>query len=382
MSYYSFRQIIGTIGLVCWPMIAQSALATSATNDSLIILEADGKSYTVQHTIASDGPLIVLDIPADATLRQLNFLGPNQDVLRENKPQSDSPVQLWDGVALVRYQHEYKDELIQTGPNSYRLSIPSLPQNFAVENGDISRSSYTWVFPENIELTSYSAVSDDMGSWRFKDNELAYEQTDRFAVTLSIEFKVRETAQVAAAALPLSTDTFCVPTAGNDDQCASDSDADTVPDYRDVCLDQKVQDDNVKQTAPNDLANTEQISDWQRLFGCAGNTHLILNDVQFPSGYSYLDVDSRKSLDRVAKAIQTIDKHFEIGAHTDNKGDEATNLSLAKKRAETVRYYLLLRGVDPNQIRAKGYGEKFPIVENTTLEGQRLNRRIEITEVQ
>ena len=76
------------------------------------------------------------------------------------------------------------------------------------------------------------------------------------------------------------------------------------------------------------------------------------------------------------------DTHFEIGAHTDNKGNENTNLALAKKRADTVRYYLLLRGVDPNQIRAKGYGEEFPIMDNSTVEGQRGNRRIEITPVQ
>jgi len=406
MTCFSIHKTISSGGLLCWAIIAQSALAASATSDALIILEADGRSFTLQHTIASDGPLVALDIPAGATTQQLSYLGPNQSLHRQNASQPDSLVQLWEGVALVRYQHHYEDELIQTGPNTYRLTIPSLPQNFAVENGDITRSSYSWVFPENFELISYSAVSEDMGRWQLQDSELAYEQTERFAVTLTIEYKMHPPTTSAMTARAFTTEEFCVPNPDNLDLCATDTDKDSIPDYRDVCLSEnpiqissnsvnldpemtEVQashnvnatqetaqvylDELIGPTVLNEQEDAENISEsnWGHVFGCNDENHLTLADVQFPSGFTYLDISSRHTLDRVAEALKVTEGVFEIGAHTDNR-----------KRADTVRYYLLLRGVNPNQIRAKGYGEKIPLYDNATIDGQRGNRRIEVMRIQ
>ncbi len=389
-------------------MIAQPLFAASATSDALFIVSDDGRSVTVQHTIASDGPLVALDIPVEPDARHLRFLGPNKAMHQENAFERTNPIQLWDGVALIRYQYQYEDELLQTGPNTFQLSIPSLPQNFAVENGDITRSSYTWVFPNSIELTSYSAISEDMGRWQLSENELSYEQTERFAVTLTIEYKTTSKQPTGKKLSQAEVNNvFCFPTPDNPDLCAKDIDNDSVPDYRDVCRETHTNQSSVdaltinaepiaepkaeiaanatahpanKHTATQNLET--ETSSWTRLLGCDDMTNIVLKDVRFPSGFSYLDIGSREALDRLAEALQRTDQHFEIGAHTDNAGQVDTNLALAKKRSETVRYYLLLRGVNPNQIRAKGYGEQFPLFDNATSDGRLGNRRIELTLIQ
>ncbi len=386
--YPTFLSRSVTLGilLTVW---SSAALAASATSDVLIVLAADGRSYTLQQTIASDGPLVALQLPDASTIKQFDFLGPNQLTHRENADTLSGAVEFWDGVALLRYHNEYIDEVTQTGPHSYRLSVPSLPQNFAVENGDITRSSFTWVFPPDAELLSYSAVSDEIGQWRNNGQELAYEQADRFAVTLTIEYRIAPN-NATTASSPEAMQAFCVPTADNPDLCAEDDDNDGVPDHRDVCLvaaglpDKKDASDaeNSETSQSNSAKGNTEVRTWQEDFGCQSTENLVLSDVLFPSGFSYLDVPSREALDRVAEALQQTDSFFEIGAHTDNRGNAKTNLALSKKRAETVRYYLLLKGVQPNQIRAKGYGEQYPIADNASATGRRTNRRVELTRIE
>ena len=52
---------------------------------------------------------------------------------------------------------------------------------------------------------------------------------------------------------------------------------------------------------------------------------------------------------------------IEIGSHTDARGTDAYNVVLSQNRAQSVVDYLVNKGVDKKRIRAKGYGEKFPI---------------------
>lgn len=382
-TYFSRSVALGIVLTVCSGL----AVAASATSDVLIVLSADGRSHTLQQTIASDGPLVALQLPEANTIEQFDFLGPNQNTHREIADPLSGAVEFWDGVALLRYHDEYEDEVTQTGPHTYRLSVPSLPQNFAVENGDITRSSFTWVFPPGTELLSYSAVSDEIGQWRNSAQELAYQQADRFAVTLTIEYRlppVNAVASNSAEALKV----FCVPTASNPELCADDNDNDGVPDYRDVCLlatqndDDAKDNDSLSPNSPSASPVAEISTTWQEDLGCSSADNLVISDVLFPSGFSYLDVPSRQALDRVAEALQKTEGYFEIGAHTDNAGNAKTNLALANKRAETVRYYLLLKGVQPNQIRAKGYGEQYPIADNATATGRRTNRRVELTRLE
>jgi OOP family OmpA-OmpF porin len=73
---------------------------------------------------------------------------------------------------------------------------------------------------------------------------------------------------------------------------------------------------------------------------------------------------------------------IEIAGYTDDKGDDKYNLWLSKKRAQAVKNILVnVYNVDPRRIVAKGYGEKYPLVPNTTPTNRALNRRVEIVDI-
>ena len=69
---------------------------------------------------------------------------------------------------------------------------------------------------------------------------------------------------------------------------------------------------------------------------------------------------------------------IEIHAHTDSMGEVAYNQSLSEKRANSVRDYMIGKGVAAERMVAKGYGETQPIADNGTRDGRAENRRVEL----
>ncbi len=67
----------------------------------------------------------------------------------------------------------------------------------------------------------------------------------------------------------------------------------------------------------------------------------------------------------------------EIQGYTDSTGDESYNKDLSQYRAESIRDYLIRRGIKPERLITNGYGEQFPIASNSTREGRIKNRRVE-----
>ena len=122
-------------------------------------------------------------------------------------------------------------------------------------------------------------------------------------------------------------------------------------------------------------------------FGCpvpvaSARSARVLDGVSFPAGQSYLDPAARERLDRLARALALPpDDVWEIAAHTDGAGSRQRNLRLSNRRAQAVRAYLMLRGIGPNRLLARGYGEARPIDDDRTADGRRANRRIEIRRV-
>ena len=72
------------------------------------------------------------------------------------------------------------------------------------------------------------------------------------------------------------------------------------------------------------------------------------------------------------------DKNAEIIGHTDSTGDEEANDWYGMERAKNVQSFLVYQGISSNRLKASTKGEKEPVATNTTLEGRRKNRRIEI----
>lgn len=72
------------------------------------------------------------------------------------------------------------------------------------------------------------------------------------------------------------------------------------------------------------------------------------------------------------------ERSVKISGHTDNTGSEGHNLTLSKRRADVVAEYLANHGVDINRIETFGFGSAKPLVANTTDEGRKKNRRVEL----
>ena len=68
---------------------------------------------------------------------------------------------------------------------------------------------------------------------------------------------------------------------------------------------------------------------------------------------------------------------IEIGGHTDSTGFSDHNMALSEKRALSVVNYLISKGVSPDRLKYKGYGDTLPMSDNVTVEGRKQNRRTE-----
>lgn len=129
------------------------------------------------------------------------------------------------------------------------------------------------------------------------------------------------------------------------------------------------------QAAMRDLATVAAVKEEAR-----GVVITLSGSVLFPSGKSTLLETAKTRLDQVAEALkaQTSDRTIVVEGHTDSQGSDRINEPLSQRRAETVRDYLVTRGVDVDRISAVGMGARRPVVDNGTAENRANNRRVEI----
>jgi outer membrane protein OmpA-like peptidoglycan-associated protein len=103
------------------------------------------------------------------------------------------------------------------------------------------------------------------------------------------------------------------------------------------------------------------------------------DNLEFETLKDNIRENSFKSLDELAEVLTKRPKwYLHISGHTDNGGDEQSNLILSKKRAESLKAYLVLKGVNENQLKVFYFGETKPIATNDTPEGRQKNRRVEM----
>lgn len=104
----------------------------------------------------------------------------------------------------------------------------------------------------------------------------------------------------------------------------------------------------------------------------------VLQGVQFETGSDKLKPASLAALDEAAGILVTRTRvRVEIQGHSDSVGKDESNLALSQKRADSVKQYLVSKGVAADRLEAKGYGESMPVGDNATAEGRAKNRRIE-----
>jgi hypothetical protein len=96
-----------------------------------------------------------------------------------------------------------------------------------------------------------------------------------------------------------------------------------------------------------------------------------------------LKIDFHPVLEALAEALQgrLADADFTLEGHTDSTGAEDYNMGLSLRRAQTVRHYLLGKGIEASRLDVTGKGELAPIADNATADGQAQNRRVEVVRV-
>ena len=102
-------------------------------------------------------------------------------------------------------------------------------------------------------------------------------------------------------------------------------------------------------------------------------------DAFFDFDKSVLKAEGKAKLDDLVGKVSGINLEVIIAVgHTDSVGSDAYNQKLSVKRSEAVKAYLVSKGIEKNRVYTEGKGEKQPVADNKTKEGQAKNRRVEI----
>lgn len=132
---------------------------------------------------------------------------------------------------------------------------------------------------------------------------------------------------------------------------------------------------HAQQAAADELRNIREVQVKEE---ARGLVLTLSGSVLFASGSAELLEPARRRLDEVADALKKTQNSLLIEGHTDSQGSPRVNQELSYLRAESVRRYLVDRGVDGSRIRSEGLGSEQPIASNATSEGRANNRRVEI----
>ncbi len=182
----------------------------------------------------------------------------------------------------------------------------------------------------------------------------------------------------------------------------ADQDHDGVPDRLDKCIGVPGEKDNdgcVWPDADNDGV-PDRFDNCPKEAGLASNSgcpakvkqwvqitreKLVIKDkVYFDTGKATVLPKSYPLLDQVAAIVRDHAeiKLLQIEGHTDNSGDAVTNTKLSQDRADSVRVYVVKKGVEVDRVKAAGFGPDRPADTNDTPAGRENNRRVEFNIVQ
>jgi OOP family OmpA-OmpF porin len=105
---------------------------------------------------------------------------------------------------------------------------------------------------------------------------------------------------------------------------------------------------------------------------------IVLEGVIFATGKAVIDPRSEEVLMKAYDAMKA-NPEVEVAIHgyTDNVGSTAANKDPSLRRAESVKTWMVGKGIEANWMTTKGFGPENPIGDNKTPEGRAKNRRIE-----
>lgn len=106
---------------------------------------------------------------------------------------------------------------------------------------------------------------------------------------------------------------------------------------------------------------------------------ISLGDVLFDTGKSQLKPGGAREVKKLAQFLrENPQRNISIEGFTDSQGSEEYNQSLSERRADAVKTELIDNGIESQRIVSKGFGESYPVADNTTSAGRQMNRRVEV----
>jgi outer membrane protein OmpA-like peptidoglycan-associated protein len=191
------------------------------------------------------------------------------------------------------------------------------------------------------------------------------------------------------------------PDPGDGCPAPSDRDHDGIPDDVDKCPDQPEDKDGIddQDGCPEDDADQDGIPDVKdacpkepgqpdpdpKKNGCPkfikleGSSVRVLQQVHFQTASATILPDSFPMLGEIVALLKASPDihHMRIEGHTDNRGGADYNLDLSKRRAASVRSWLVEHGIDAGRLESEGYGMTKPVASNDDDAGRAQNRRVE-----
>ena len=104
----------------------------------------------------------------------------------------------------------------------------------------------------------------------------------------------------------------------------------------------------------------------------------LQGEVLFKTGKWDLKAGAMAKLDQIADALRGKEQPMVVFGFTDNVGTRDMNMDLSQRRAQSVRDYLVGKGIPQDLITAQGKGPDEPVADNGSVEGRAQNRRVEI----
>jgi outer membrane protein OmpA-like peptidoglycan-associated protein len=107
---------------------------------------------------------------------------------------------------------------------------------------------------------------------------------------------------------------------------------------------------------------------------------MVINNLFFKQGTADILLESITELERIAALMnENPNMEVELGGHTDIEGIPAQNFKLSHGRVEAVKSFLVKKGVAPERIQTKAYGQTMPLTRARDEESKKKNRRVEFT---
>lgn len=105
--------------------------------------------------------------------------------------------------------------------------------------------------------------------------------------------------------------------------------------------------------------------------------------IHFSTDSAELDDEARRNIDEFARALKDpklADIRFKVAGHTDDRGSESHNIGLSRRRADTVRIYLIESGgIAPDRLEIEAHGENNPLMGENSAYAREINRRVEFS---